>query len=155
MNQTATKLTQDLDISLILPDQVSLVWKDCEKIFKKSCKRSGGRVSVIDLYMNCIENKSSLWIVFEPDSMNIVGCAITQLQDYPTKLRMLNIEHVAGGRYEEWVDKGFEILYKWAKDNNCDGIEALGRSGFWNWIKNEKGWEQKARLYEYKFDNKK
>tara|TARA_Y100000592_G_scaffold3696_1_gene5323 strand:+ start:162 stop:632 length:471 start_codon:yes stop_codon:yes gene_type:complete len=151
MNQPATKLTEDLDISLVLPGQVSLIWKECEKILEKSCKRSGGRVSTMDLYMNCIGNKSSLWIIFEPDTMKIIGCAITQLHDYPTKLRMLNIEHVAGGRYEEWVDRGFKTLYKWAKDNKCDGIEAIGRAGFWNWIGKEKDWEETSRFYEFKF----
>tara|TARA_Y100000004_G_C8850706_1_gene384594 strand:- start:421 stop:888 length:468 start_codon:yes stop_codon:yes gene_type:complete len=154
MNEPAQKLNESLEISLVLPDQVSVVWQECEKILQKSCKRSNGRINPVDIFYRCLENKSSLWIIFEPDTMAIVGCAVTQLHDYPTKLRMLNIEHVAGGRYEEWVDEGFKILYKWAKDNKCDGIEALGRAGFWNWIKDEKGWEQTARFYEYKFDDK-
>ena len=50
------------------------------------------------------------------------------------------------------IDKGFDTLYKWAKDNKCDGIEALGRPGFWNWIKKEKGWKETSRFYELKFD---
>ena len=152
MNEPALKLNDSLEISLVLPGQVSIMWKECEKILQKSCKRSNGRISPMDIYYRCIENRSSLWIIFESETMDIIGCAVTQLHDYPTKLRMLNIEHVAGKRYEEWVDEGFKTLYKWAKDNKCDGIEALGRAGFWNWIKKEKGWKETSRFYEFKFD---
>jgi hypothetical protein len=131
MNEPALKLNDSLEISLVLPGQVSIMWKECEKILQKSCKRSNGRISPMDIYYRCIENRSSLWIIFESETMEIVGCAVTQLHDYPTKLRMLNIEHVAGKRYEDWVEDGFKTLYKWAIDNKCDGIEALGRAGFW------------------------
>ena len=152
MNDLAKKLEQEIDISLVLPNQVDMVWHKCEKILTRSCKRSGGRINPQDIYMRCIENISSLWIIFETDSLNIIGCGVTQLHDYPSGLRMLNVEHIAGKRYPEWVDKGFDTLYKWAKDNKADGIEALGRPGFWNWIKKEKGWEETSRFYEFKFD---
>lgn len=153
MNEPAKKLEQEIDISLVLPNQVDMVWDTCEKILTRSCKRSGGRINPQDIYMRCIENRSSLWIIFETDSLNIIGCGVTQLHDYPSGLRMLNVEHIAGKKYPEWVDKGFDTLDKWAKDNKCDGIEALGRPGFWNWIKNRKGWEKTAVFYEYKFED--
>ena len=101
--------------------------------------------------MRCLENRCSLWIIFESDSTNIIGAAITQLHDYPSGLRMLNVEHIAGKRYADWVEDGFNTLYRWAKDNKCDGVEALGRAGFWNWIKKEKGWKETSRFYEYNY----
>jgi hypothetical protein len=152
MNQPALKINEQYEISLILPDQVPLVWDKCKKILTRSCKRSGGRVQPNDLYLRCIENQCSLWIIFEPDNNNIIGAAITQLHNYPSGLRMLNVEHVAGKKYAEWVNDGFATLYRWAKDNKCDGVEAIGRAGFWNWIKKEKGWKETSRFYEFKFD---
>ena len=152
MNEPALKLNNNLEISLILPEQIPVVWNDCSKILLRSCKRSGGRVYPNDIYMSCLENRCSLWIIFESDSTNIIGAAITQLHDYPSGLRMLNVEHIAGKRYADWVEDGFNTLYRWAKDNKCDGVEALGRAGFWNWIKKEKGWKETSRFYEYKFE---
>ena len=152
MNQVAKKLDNNLEISLVLPAQVSIVWDKCEKLFNRSCKRSGGRINPMDILYRCIENRSSLWLIFESETMDIIGCAITQLHDYPSGLRMLNIEHIAGKRYEDWVEQGFETLYKWAEDNKCDGIEAIGRAGFWNWIKKEEGWKETSRFYEFKFN---
>lgn len=38
MNETAQKLEQDIDISLVLPGQVSMIWDKCEKILLRSCK---------------------------------------------------------------------------------------------------------------------
>lgn len=45
-------------------------------------QRSGGRINPKDIYARCIENRSSLWIIFETDTLNIIGCGITQLHDY-------------------------------------------------------------------------
>jgi len=27
---------------------------------------------------------------------------------------------------------------KWGKDNNCNGMEGIGRFGFWKWLKQDK-----------------
>ena len=63
MNEPAKKLEQEIDIALVLPGQVSMIWDKCEKILTRSCKRSGGRINPQDIYMRCIENRSSLWKV--------------------------------------------------------------------------------------------
>ena len=152
MNEPALKINEQYEISLILPDQVPLVWDKCKRILTRSCKRSGGRVQPNDLYLRCIENQCSLWIIFEPDNNNIIGAAVTQLHNYPSGLRMLNVEHVAGKKYAEWVNDGFATLYRWAKDNKCDGVEAIGRAGFLELDKKEKGWKETSRFYEFKFD---
>ena len=35
----------------------------------------------------------------------------------------------------------------WAKDNNCDGIEATARMGFWKWLQQD-GYERSYVVYE-------
>jgi hypothetical protein len=48
-------------------------------------------------------------------------------------------------------DRGLEVINKWAKSNECVGIEGIGRAGFWNWIKDRQGWEKTAIFFEYEF----
>mgnify|MGYP006212192941 CR=1 FL=1 len=47
-------------------------------------------------------------------------------------------------------------INEYAKDNDCDGVEGIGREGFWNWIrKKDLGWKETARFFEFRFDGEK
>ena len=92
MNQVAEKveleLEHDFDISLVPNDKLTLVWEDCEKHLQKSCSRSNGRALPQDIFYDCLNQKASLWIIFDKDSLDIVGCSITKIVEYPTNKRM-------------------------------------------------------------------
>ena len=159
MNQVAEKIEVEVEegfeISLMPSDKMTLVWEQCEKFLEKSCKRSNGRSTPKDVFYDCLNNRASLWIIFDKGSLDIVGCAITKINQYPTGKRMLNIEHVAGSKMDEWMDRATEIMYRWAKDNQCSGIEGIGREGFWNWIKKKENWKKTAVFFEFEFEDNK
>jgi hypothetical protein len=147
----ATK-EEEYDISLVLIENLGLVWDECEKILIRSCKRSNGRVNTKDIYYNFLKNNNSIWIVFNKSDLKIIGCLVTEIMNYPSGIKMLNIDHIAGKYMERWIDRGLEVLTSWSKDNQCVGIEGVGRKGFWNWIKNKEGWKQTSSFYEIKFN---
>jgi hypothetical protein len=154
MTNIAKKQKEDIPVykfSLVLPQHLTRVWEDVSKILDKSVKRSGNRVRQVDVYHRLAQNLASLWIIFDEDTMDIVGCVVTNLHDYPTGLRMLHIEHIAGKHMDQWVEEGFNTMYKWAKDNSCQGVEGIGRAGFFNWAK-KKGWKESSRFFEVMFD---
>ena len=142
----------DVDISLVMPDRLAMIWDDAERYLRKSCKRSGGRTTTQDIFYQCLNNESSIWIVFDTGNMHIVGCMITQIVTYPSGKRMLNVDHVSGSKMDSWIDRGLEVLEKWAKDNECNGMEGVGRKGFWHWVKSRK-WKKTAILVEYNFED--
>ena len=154
MNEVAEKIKEEFDISLMPSDRITLVWDDCEKFLQKSCNRSNGRATTKDIFYDCIRNVCSLWIIFDKETLNITGCAITKISQYPTGKRMLNLDHVAGKNMEQWMNNGLDVLKKYAKDNNCNGLEGVGRDGFWHWIKN-KNWKRTAIFVEYNFEEEK
>jgi len=156
MNLTAEKQEASgiYDVSLVMPDQLILIWDGVEKYLNKSVKRSKGRIGTQDIFHDCLNNQSSLWIIFDTGNFKILGCAITQFNDYPTGKRMLNLDHVTGKKMGDWIERGLEVMEKWAKDNKCQGLEGVGRQGFWNWIKN-RNWEKTAIFVEYNFEDNK
>jgi len=159
MNQVAQKLeiqeSLKHEISLVPFDKVPLVWKKVEKYLKKSASRSGGRTTIEDIYYELINNKTNLWIIFEKTSDEIIGVQITLFNTYPTGKKMLNLEHTAGINMQDWVEKGIDVITKFAKDTECEGLEGIGRHGQWNWVKNKKGWKKPATFYEYIFEENK
>ena len=154
MNKLAIKhkASEEYDVSLVMPDQLMTIWKDIEKYLNKSSNRSNGRTTTQDVFYECLNSQSSLWIIFDTGNMNITGCLITQINKYPTGKKMLNIDHIGGKNMKNWINRGIEVMEKWAKDNKCNGLEGVGRQGFWNWIK-DKNWKKTAMFVEYNFED--
>ena len=139
--------------TLVKPEDILHVWAFAEKHLKKSAKRSDGRITLRDLLEECLSGESNLWIVYKKEEFpELMGCGITQITHYPTGLKMLNIDHVAGVKQQMWTREAIEILESFAKDCNCDGIEAIARAGFLSWIK-EDDWNKKAVAFEKRFKN--
>jgi hypothetical protein len=58
--------------------------------------------------------------------MQIIGVQITLFNTYPTGKKMLNLEHTAGKNMQDWVEKGIDVITKFAKETGCEGLE-----GYW------------------------
>ena len=52
---------------------------------------------------------------------------------YPSKI-MLAIQFLGGNNFNSWVWDMLEKFKQFGRDNNCHGIEATGRQGFWKWL---------------------
>ena len=155
MNQPAIEATEsgEYEISLVPKDQVILIWNVVEKFIQKSSNRSNGRIRPQDVLHALLNNGSQLWIIFDTGSFDIIGVQITLFNYYPTGKKMLNLEHTSGKKMQEWIEKGLEVVTKYAKDTGCHGLEGMGRHGQWNWVKNKKGWKKPATFYEYNFED--
>ena len=140
------------EISLVPSDKISLIWDQAEKYLRKSASRSNGRTRIEDIFHDLINGKTHLWVIFDTGDLKIIGVQITLFNNYPTGKKMLCLEHTAGKNMQEWVENGIDLIIKFAKDNECDGIEGIGRHGQWNWVKNKKGWKRPATFYECNFE---
>ena len=158
MNQAAAveeKTSGIYEISLIPSDQITLVWDEVKKYLKKSVSRSGGRTRVEDVLYDILNKQAHLWIIFDTGDLKITGIQITIFNTYPTGKKMLNLEHTSGKNMQDWVEKILDVMTKFAKDHECNGIEGMGRHGQWSWVKNKKGWKKPATFYEYNFEEDK
>jgi len=43
------------------------------------------------------------------------------------------------------------MLKKYSRENGYDGLEGIGRPGFWNWIK-DIGWKKPAIFFEVRIN---
>lgn len=154
MNQVAKKLDQPkIEISAVLPKDIYLIWKYIDKFLEKSCRRSNGRHTIDTIYKQLIDNQVQLWVVYNTEEELIKGCIVTNEVYYPTGLKMLNILQLGGKNMQDWMDIGKSILLNWAKKNNCDGIEAVGREGMSNWLtENDSQWTKNNLLFEMQFN---
>jgi len=92
-----------------------------------------------------------LWIVFDDDK-KIIAALTTRFVDYPDK-RLLAGQFLGGEKIMQWRDSMLETLERWAKDNNCDGVEMTGRKGFTK-VLAPHGWTPEYTVFEKMFKEK-
>jgi|TARA_Y100000114_G_scaffold143513_1_gene151146 hypothetical protein len=139
-------------ISAVLPEHLPVVWDDIKFLIHRACKRSNGRHTMETVYEQIVKQQQQLWIIISEDTEKIIACATTQIMSYPTGLNMLEVVLLGGSQKEDWLIEGWDILEKFARANNCSGLQAIGRKGLrYLTVKIDKDWEEKAYLFEKKF----
>jgi|TARA_R100001086_G_scaffold174319_1_gene95727 hypothetical protein len=116
-----------IQVSHVPAEYINTCWKDVEKYLKGAADRTNGRYEIDDLYLSVCEYGHLLWIAF--DKQEIKGAVITNVIVYPKK-KFLCMGFCGGKDLHEWKDLMLDMLKDWAKDNKCDGIEAVGRKGW-------------------------
>tara|TARA_R100000544_G_C2218217_1_gene55853 strand:+ start:681 stop:1190 length:510 start_codon:yes stop_codon:yes gene_type:complete len=124
---------------------LNALWPDVEDQLKRAVIRSNGRWTMPVLFDVIASGQQHLWLAFNEDK-EIDGVGTTELVDYPNK-RMLAIQFLGGDKFNDWVWDMLEKFNGFAKESNCDGIEATARQGFWKWLKQD-DFEQSYVVYE-------
>lgn len=132
-------------ITLVPSNYVHTLWDDVSGQLSKAVARSKGRWTMESLYEAIVSGRQHLWVAFNSDK-KIDGVGTTELIQYPGK-KMLCVQFLGGKNFNDWVWDMVEKYNDWAKDNNCSGIEATAREGFWKWLQQD-GFEKSYVVYE-------
>jgi|TARA_R100000995_G_scaffold77470_1_gene47531 hypothetical protein len=132
-------------ITMVPPNYTETLWPDVREQLLRAIDRSKGRWTEEALFKSIVSGHQHLWLAFDADH-NIDGVGTTELVVYPGK-KMLTIQFLGGDRFNDWVWDMLERFTDWARDNNCDGIEATARMGFWKWLQQD-GFQRSYVVYE-------
>jgi hypothetical protein len=137
-----------MNISLVQPEYLDVVWPKVSEFIKRSVDYSYGRWSVEDVYRFISEGKMVLWIAH--DNNSIVAASVTIVSDYPSK-KFLGIQFLGGSSMNMWKEDGLDIIKDFARKCGCDGIEVIGRKGFGKYLM-ENGFTMPYVTYQFLFD---
>jgi hypothetical protein len=113
-------------------------------MLEKATRRSGDRYTTMDILLDILEDKETLWIAFE--GQKILGALTTGIVPYPHRLMLVG-QFLGGERIMDWRKPMLETLDKFAKDQGCTGFEMAGREGFLK-VLGPFGWRKKYTVFE-------
>lgn len=137
-----------MQVSAVPVEYVKEVWPDIKEYMQGAADYTYGRYDVDDILESITDYDHVLWIAFNEEG--IKGAVVTSFVDYPRK-RMLCMQFCGGVEVTDWQAPMLELLQRWAKDNDCDGIESTGRMG-WSKVFKSDGYKPLWQTYELPVD---
>jgi hypothetical protein len=118
-----------IEVSAVPKEYAERVWPEIETFAGRAAKYSYGRYAAEDVLDLVLHHDYALWIAL--DGHEIIGFVTTTFANYP-HAKYLKIAFLGGKRGKDWKDPILHLLRRWARDNECEGLEASGRPG---WVK--------------------
>ena len=115
-------------VSLVPSKAVRHVWKDVEKLLKKSVATAKDKSGTIDVLAGILNGTYVLWAVMDEDD-SIVAAFTTRLIIYPQR-KALVLDFVGGTRMKEWNDHLIDTMRKYANELGCSHLEGYGRKAW-------------------------
>ena len=131
-------------ISLVPSEHVLNVWPAVADYVQNALESTDGRYELEDVLEMVEGGGFLLWIAV--DGKQIRGCVITQMMQYPRK-KFLGCPFVTGDEFASWKQPMFETLQRFARDNDCEGLEATARLG-WSRVFKDDGYEAMWQTFQ-------
>lgn len=112
-------------------EDIDLHWKKCREILEKAFRGKVHADCADDYYPNLLTGHLQLWIARNENE--IIGSAIT-IMEHGSRAKICTILSCAGDDLANWIDLLDVEITGFAKQNNCDAIEYIGRKGFTKFI---------------------
>lgn len=136
-----------MNVSLVPPEYVLSEWHRVRDYLEPAIDICKGRWTMEHLCGACCSGRAQLWIAFDDDK--VYGALTTEITNYPAK-KVLAMHFLGGEEFDLWYVEMLEVITRFAKDNDCDGLEGVARFGFWKYLK-QNGFEKSSAFYEKGF----
>lgn len=138
-------------VSYVPPEYLDTVWGTAGAMIRQAAEFNGGRYTVRDAYRGISSGNMQLWVIFddEDEDKKIYGSIVTVITNYPSK-KFLTILMVGGSKMHLWMNPLAEVMEKWARDNECNGVEGYGRIG-WKKLLKRFGGTTQISIFEKEF----
>ena len=115
-------------VSLVPTEAVGHVWKDVDRVLKKSVATVKDKSDMIDILDGIYDDTYVLWVVIDEQD-DVIAAFTTRLIVYPQR-RALALDWVGGTRMKEWEDQLIDTMRRYANELDCSHLEGYGRKGW-------------------------
>lgn len=137
-------MTERLQITVVPPAVVDVVWDDAKKMLLRAVNATQGVYDIDSVERGLATGEFVLWLVL--DGTKPVAALTTRICQYPTA-RGLAIDWLGGDRMREWLPMVQETMEQYARENNCTHLEGYGREAWGRWLR-KYGWKPAYIAYK-------
>ena len=119
--------------------EVGGIWPAVRDLVKIAADMSGGRHSIETVKAATQDQRQQLWCVVNDTGPRprIVAVLITEIKVCDTGLKLCELVLLAGRQRDKWIHL-IKDIERWAHDEGCAKIQAMGRQG---WVRVMKEWD--------------
>lgn len=138
----------NLDISLVTIDRAFKALSGVASYLEKAAELTCGRWLACDIAAQIATGAYQLWLVFDKDTMKVLGVFVSEIKVYP-RARYMSIHHcvIEANLMAQIEDKMQEYAAAFARDHGCTGVEFVGRPG-WKRHAEKHGYASSSVVYQ-------
>ena len=133
-----------MKISIVPTQYIDTCWDKVEPYLERAAHYTYGRYTVDDIKECITQYDHQLWVAFE--DKEIKGAVVTTFTFYPKRKNLVMV-FCGGVELKTWKAPMLETLQRFARDTDCDGIEATARRG-WAKIFKDDGYKSNWITFE-------
>ena len=133
-----------IEVSMVPTQYVDTCWAKIAPFLERAAYYTYGRYTVDDIYDSIKDYNYQLWVAY--DDGVFVGAVVTDFINYP-KRKVLCMHFCGGVELKNWKDPMLELLQRFARDTNCESIEATARRG-WSKVFQHDGYKSNWVTFE-------
>lgn len=118
-----------MDAMWVAKPDVHKVWAKVEPMLLGALKKNIPLWNTDDILEGVMKDELQLWIVYEDEDEEILGAVITQITIFP-RGKLVNVFLLGGNNIRLWKDKMAEKIEKFAREEGCTYLQAIGRKGW-------------------------
>jgi hypothetical protein len=128
-------------------EHLEMVWPRVRKFVSMALDRgsAGKRYYLSDVLDLLLEQKARLWVVWNPQTHDFDGAAITETLQHP-RCKETRILFVGGRNMKQWGRAGHDMIEAFARDQGCSILSGAMRRG-WTRIGGP-GWVETGVTFE-------
>jgi hypothetical protein len=137
-----------MKIHIVPRELVSELWPACAPLLDAALERNP--FLAVEELQRILMERAGIELLVAVDGGRIIGAAVIELEQYPTRLTG-NVIALGGsaGFYERALPAMTDRLEQWCVDRGCDSISMLGRPG-WTKFVSRRGWQVSPTVAAWK-----
>ena len=118
-----------MDAMWVAKPDVKKVWAQVEPMLLGALKKNIPLWNTQDILDGVMKDEMQLWIAYDDDDQKLLGAVITQIMIYP-RGKLVNVFLLGGNNIKMWKDKMAEKIERFAREEGCLYLQAIGRKGW-------------------------
>lgn len=133
-------MDKEYTITVVHQSLIDIIWDQVGPIVDRVVEKAPLDMSTEKVKERLVSGEDALMAVY--DGVTIIGIVVLTVRVLDAGTRVLLLPVVGGDDIDNWMDKGFKLIFGIAKQYNCTELRGLSARKGWLRKMSNYGWEE-------------